>query len=298
MLLIAGGELDPNIACLLQAARRLRRSCTALLVGPNRHPTLSWEIKSDHLILDRRVIRPKAAFIRHDVFGHMDDERNETAHRAYAWFSTVASYVESHNEIRSFNRRHEGGTKPHQLLVARRVGLDIPWTLVTNDVSRLRVETQRQLVVKPINGGEYCQRLRDVLPTTQVRKQAASAPAIVQEELVQPDIRIYRIGNSYLAFNIASQALDYRSTSEVCVTPIPRIGEEIRAGLERLMDELGLDFGAADFKADAETGQLRFLEVNSAPMFVAFDVAAKGLLTKAILDHLAGRAVESARLRQ
>jgi hypothetical protein len=52
------------------------------------------------------------------------------------------------------------------------------------------------------------------------------------------------------------------------------------------MDEFGLDFGAADFKASPETGRPLFLEVNSAPMFAAFDRVAAGALCDAILDWL------------
>lgn len=290
MLLIAGGELDPNIDCLLKAAKRLRRPCTALLVGAGRHPVLSWEIANDRLVLDGRRIKPTSAFVRHDVFGHMNDERSETAFRAFAWYSTVTSYVDAHADIKCFNRRHDGGgTKPHQLFLAKKVGLSIPWTLVTNDAKQLRGKGKPSgLVVKPVNGGEYCQKLDDVFVNTQVKGRAAASPAIVQEELVRPDIRIYRIGKRYLSFTIASKVLDYRTTNDVRVTENSSIDGKIRKGLERITNELGLDYAAADFKADAKSGKLKFLEVNSAPMFVAFDAASKGKLTKAILDYLAG----------
>jgi hypothetical protein len=52
------------------------------------------------------------------------------------------------------------------------------------------------------------------------------------------------------------------------------------------MDEVGLDFGAADFKTCPDTGSYRFLEVNSAPMFAGFDRVAKGCLSAAILEWL------------
>lgn len=46
---------------------------------------------------------------------------------------------------------------------------------------------------------------------------------------------------------------------------------------------------AADFKACPRTGRLLFLEVNSGPMFSAFDAAGHGCLTAAMADWLAGR---------
>lgn len=290
MLLIAGGEFDPNIVCLLRAARKLRRLHLPLLVGASRSPVLTWEMPTDRLWIDQKRIRPTAAFIRHDVFGNMRDERQETAYRAFAWYSTVAAYIDAHPEIRSFNRKHDGGLKPHQLHLAREVGLEVPWTLVTNDVTRLRREAKRRrLVTKPVNGGEYCQKLADVLPGTEVRGSAAPAPAIVQEELVQPDVRIFRIGTHYLSFTIAHRGLDYRTTEDAVVTQNVSIDTSIQRRLEHLTDELGLDYAAADFKADPVSGRLKFLEVNSAPMFLAFDAAAKGKLARALLDHLHDR---------
>jgi hypothetical protein len=47
-----------------------------------------------------------------------------------------------------------------------------------------------------------------------------------------------------------------------------------------------MDYGAADFKADPETGALRFLEINNGPMFTAFDRASEGRLTRAMAEHL------------
>ena len=52
------------------------------------------------------------------------------------------------------------------------------------------------------------------------------------------------------------------------------------------MDALNLDFGAADFKTSPDTGRYLFLEVNSSPMFAAFDAVSDGAVSKAILDWM------------
>lgn len=57
------------------------------------------------------------------------------------------------------------------------------------------------------------------------------------------------------------------------------------AALTRLCDRLGLDFAAADFMTDRD-GRRVFLEVNSQPMFAAFDRVAGGALSDAIIDAL------------
>jgi hypothetical protein len=61
----------------------------------------------------------------------------------------------------------------------------------------------------------------------------------------------------------------------------PLIGSRLIA----LSNQLALDFGAADFMQDSE-GTLQFLEINSQPMFAAFDRVIDGKLSDAIIDHL------------
>jgi D-alanine-D-alanine ligase-like ATP-grasp enzyme len=56
--------------------------------------------------------------------------------------------------------------------------------------------------------------------------------------------------------------------------------------LRKLMTRLGLDFGAADFKTDPDTGELIFLELNTSPMFAKFDLVSGGQLTAAIIQEL------------
>ena len=56
-----------------------------------------------------------------------------------------------------------------------------------------------------------------------------------------------------------------------------------------LCAELGLDFAAADLKLDESTGLWYFLEVNSNPMFAAFDQAGDGNLCAEMIRYFRGR---------
>ena len=58
--------------------------------------------------------------------------------------------------------------------------------------------------------------------------------------------------------------------------------------LQCLMEVMELDWCAADFKADSESEDLTFLEINSNPMFSVFDRVAQGGIMKAVLDFLSG----------
>jgi hypothetical protein len=70
---------------------------------------------------------------------------------------------------------------------------------------------------------------------------------------------------------------------------------EVSERLIGLCDMLGLDFAAADFMRHPETGAPVFLEVNSQPMFAAFDKIEDGRMSDAIIDTLSKSAKSSGR---
>lgn len=96
----------------------------------------------------------------------------------------------AHPEIFILNRRNlnQVTNKPLVLKLAHDCGLAIPETLITNDSERLAQCDER--VVKPINGGGHCEPLVEVLERTPLKEGRAAAPAIIQQRLVPPEIRI------------------------------------------------------------------------------------------------------------
>ena len=82
--------------------------------------------------------------------------------------------------------------------------------------------------------------------------------------------------------------LDYRTRQKVRLRHVA-VPRALRDPMMDLCDRLGLDFAAADFMRAPRGKELRFLEVNSQPMFAAFDQACGGKLCDAIIDHLAPR---------
>lgn len=258
----------------------------ALLAGASRHPVLTWDLQRDALTLDGRPLAPRSLFIRHDVFSSLADGRPESASRAYSWYTTLLSWAAAHPGVRQFNRNHTAFVlKPQQLVSARQAGLDIPSTVVTNDAALL--ETLEDRVVKPVAGGDYCQLLAPVLARAPRRGNALAAPAIVQERLVPPELRVYRIGDRFLSFHVVADALDYRTARDARVERA-RNDRRLIAKLTKFMDAQRLEFGAADFKQCPRTKRMLFLEVNSAPMFAAFDGASAGAVSKAIVRWLRG----------
>jgi len=285
-----GGDADPNITALLAAAERSGVPYQRLLVGNTSHPSLTWDLSTGQLCVEGEPLLCSAAFVRHDVFTALQDGHASSHQRALAWHTAITGWLATHPEVFIFNRGNlnQVTNKPLVLKLAHGCGLHIPDTLITNDVERL---TQRdEQVVKPINGGGYCEPLAEVLERTPLKDGRAAAPAIIQQRLVPPEIRIYAVGNQYFAFDVISSELDYRATQNCRVQVAEGVlsNEGLTDALGKLLAKLGLDFAAADFKTCPTTGQLVFLEVNTGPMFAAFNHASDGKLCDAMLEYLLG----------
>jgi hypothetical protein len=300
VFLVAGGDADPNIETLIDHLKRRDVEYTAVLVGNEEHAQLTWDVEADRLVVDGTELRPTAAFLRRDVFTNLADNDPKSARRATIWHTTLQGWIMAH-DVPIINANSVSPVnKPFQLSLALECGLRIPETLISNDLQMLEdLPDAGERVAKPVPGGGYCQKLDGVLETTTRRNGNAPGPAIVQERLVAPEIRVYGIGDRRFAFRMDSEALDYRAADDTEVVPIPvdDVPDDILAGFDRVMNRLRMDYAAADFKTSPEDGELRFLEINSSPMFAGFDAARhrrglqdEGTISDALIDMLTQRA--------
>jgi hypothetical protein len=291
-VLLAGGSRDPHLIHLhRRLAARGGGDVRFLAVGTGADPSLTWDLRSDALVVDGEVISPRAIFVRHDVFSAEVSPRIEVRKRAHAWYAAVMGWLECHAEVRCPNRRSLSRNfwKPAVLREAARCGLAVPETLISNDVPRVQAFAGgRPAIAKPIDGGDYCRRLEDALLFTETRcNGAAASPAIIQPELVAPEIRVYGIAGRFIAFRIGSELVDYRVDPAMTIERVNDVPPELARGLGALMDSLGLDFCAADFKTHPGSRELLFLEINDAPMFERFDEVSGGAIVDAVA-HLLG----------
>lgn len=286
-LLLAGGHDDLNLAVLAQAAQRANVGLLDLRLPATEGRAFCWNPGEGAARFDGTELRAKAGFIRHDVFGGIQDPRPEVSARALAWHQTVMGWLLSEPGIRIFNRRMSAAAtnKPAALVLAKKAGLRIPPTTITNQPGGFRAEQLDSMIAKPVAGGDYCYSLAEALAKTDLRGGLAASPAIVQKRLVAPEVRIYVIGQSAFAFEVRSSSLDYRVNQDAELILLPAVPQELPM-LRQLMSGLRLDFGAADFKTDPDTGDLVFLELNTSPMFARFDHASQGRLCDAMLREL------------
>jgi glutathione synthase/RimK-type ligase-like ATP-grasp enzyme len=286
-LLLAGGLEDFNLTILEEAAQRARIELLDLRLPAEGSPAFCWDLEADAARFNLKNLSATGAFIRHDVFGGMKDPRPEVSARALAWHQTVMGWLLSRPKIRLFNRQisQAASNKVAALMLAREAGLRIPQTLITNEAAQFSPAEIESKIAKPVAGGDYCYSLAEALSRTELRNGLAAMPAIVQKRLVAPEVRIYVIGRSAFAFEVRSTSLDYRVNQDAELILLPEIPQEVVL-LRKLMLRLGMDFGAADFKTDPETGQLIFLELNTSPMFARFDQVSNGQLCAAMIREL------------
>ena len=260
-----------------------------MLIEDGKAPALAWDPARGEFRVEGKAIAPRAAFLRADVFGPMGSRRRLAGYRAHAWYEAIASWLLARPDIRLLNRAslRWHTAKPHVLALARDCGLPVPRTRVTNDLRGLARARGEAWIVKPIAGGDHTRTLTDALVQARGADPGFSGPAIVQKRLVPPELRVFCVAGRHLGFEVISPELDYRVDRNPGIVPCA-VPAKVAGGLCRLMARLGMDWGAADFKADPRTGALKFLEINSNPMFWGFDRAGRGSVRTALLDALCG----------
>jgi len=223
------------------------------------------------------------------VFRFLQTNKQIDRDDARSWKIMIDGWLWSHPEVRLFNRAFamkDAVNKPLALVWARQAGLPVPATTLHSSVAIADAALDRAAVVyKPVGGGDMCREL-DAEALGRVSDPYLPRPYIFQEKLVPPEIRIFRVGEQFFAFQIEADALDYRTVGGDAKVIEVEPPAHLLEGLRELTDRFGLTYTAADFKTRADTGELVFLETNSNPMFAAFDVASEGRLVDAMLDWL------------
>jgi hypothetical protein len=288
VILVAGGELDFNLRALLDRMRRRRVAFAEVLFGPQRAPRLTVDLDRDRLSLNGKRLAPSACFMRHDVFMAQALRTAEAGAAALNWFAAIKGWELAHDDVRGFNKKAvtAESSKLGNLALARRHGLRVPRTLLTNDFALTRRTLRGAAIVKPAAGGDYTAELDAFRRDVARRAPVGYFPRFVQNKLLRPELRVYRIGDALFGFALTSPDLDYRARNRSRLK-VARVPAALAGKYVALCDDLGLDFAAADFMRDPDGGHC-FLEVNSQPMFAAFDAVSGGRLCDAIVDHLRG----------
>jgi glutathione synthase/RimK-type ligase-like ATP-grasp enzyme len=288
-LLLVGGNKDFNMHHLQKMADRHKISYHTCYTGAAAIPNITLDIHHNVLKAAGHVLKPKAIFIRPDVMTYQET-KNPMHHRlASDWFDIFLGWSMANEDIKILNRNYYIRNKVNKvanLLIARQLGIPVAETYYTNDIYFMQKHDDGNWIEKPVHGGEHTKVL-DVGSKTHFGTGVSIETITLQAKMVKPEYRFFRVGNSYRAFTMDSPSLDYRENQDATVKPVD-FPEGHKDKFEKMTDILGLDFAAADYITNPETGELSFLEVNSGPMFTAFDLAADGALSKDMFDFLLG----------
>lgn len=188
--------------------------------------------------------------------------------------------------VNSIEARARANSKPTQLLAAKRAGLAIPRTLISNDPKEIRRFHSRcggDIIYKPFFPAEWQSDETGFYKTYTTRLKSeqleddlllALAPGCYQEEITKRfEVRVIAFGERLLAARIDSQSmtgyeLDYR-TDFANVLPIQpqALPSEVQAGIRNVMKTLGIQFGCFDILVSSG-GAWIFLEVNEMGQFL------------------------------
>lgn len=193
-------------------------------------------------------------------------------------------------------REHLASHKTLQLAAARRLGLRVPETLVTNDPAAagpfLAARGEGGAIHKAVHATVADWRqTRRVGPEDLARlDHLRLSPVILQEHVPGVDVRVTVVGEELFAADIdarrSSSPDDYRGHEAECrVEPCTLPPEEDRA-LRALVRELGLSYAAVDFRR-RDDGAWFFLEVNPAGQWLFVEERTGQPITEAVAGLLA-----------
>lgn len=191
--------------------------------------------------------------------------------------------------------------KPRQLAVAARVGLDTPRTIITSDTDHARVFMgEDEVIYKGLGGGVLGpDGKRQFLPVSLISASdvddGVTGTAHLFQESVKKafEVRLTVIGDRMfpVAIHAGSEAakLDWRTDYRSHTYGRVDLPPDVETGVRRLMDELGLFFGALDFAVTPD-GRWKFLEINPNGQWHWLAVKAGVPLVEAMADALQGEA--------
>lgn len=202
--------------------------------------------------------------------------------------------------VSDMDRIRAASFKPLQLSLARRLGMQTPPTLITNDPSALRAfyhECGGQIVCKPLYGGNisvtaeewdaiYTSRvtLDDLQHAGQVRYQAHQFQRFIDKAY---ELRITVVGSQVFAARIDAPPgnTDFRTDYPHLIHSCYHLPRALEDACVIMVQTLGLKYGAIDMVRDTY-GVYFFLEINPAGQYHWIEYYTGLEITRAIVDLL------------
>lgn len=283
-LLLIGGDRDFNMHYLQKNATDMGINVRTCYTGMSATQTLNLDIRKQKMTINGYEVKTKSLFIRPDVTTYQASNNPEHRRLASDWFDIFLGWSLADENIKIFNRLYYNRNKINKattLLLATQLGIDVAETYFTNDLTFMEEKSNGPWIEKPVHGGAHT-----VMLTTEGKNNnAINIPMTIQKKMDKPEYRFFRIEDKFHAFTMNSPSLDYRENQDADVKEV-EFPKEYLENYIKITDMLGLDYAAADYITNPETGKLALLEINSGGMFTAFDIASKGKLCGDMLNFL------------
>lgn len=232
-------------------------------------------------------------FALHDEVGDPQDRgfaRGECAAMVSGlWSCLDAEWVNDPDRDEAASR------KMWQLKLADRLGLRVPRTCMTNDPDRARafVAAEPAAIFKSFSATPATWReTRPVRPADLELMDSVRFAPVIFQELVPGglDIRVTIVGDRVFPAEIrageSAYEFDFRLDSAHAPIHPHALPDAVTARLLRLMDVLGLRYGAVDLRR-APDGEYVFLEINPAGQWLFVEIATGQPISAAMARLLA-----------
>jgi len=223
----------------------------------------------------------------------------EPAHRHFALSESATAFQGLFQSLDAFwinvpARDTVARHKPYQLALAQRIGLEIPLTLMTNDVDQARAfwhkhdgeVIYKQFIALPDTSRET----RRLTPQDEALADSIMhAPVIFQRHVpAVADIRVTAIAGKFFAAAADVRDAEYPQDVRMNLNAkylAHELPPETAWKLSALMDRLGLVYGAIDLRLTPD-GRYVFLEINPAGQFLYIEYATGQPITAALAHTL------------
>ena len=223
----------------------------------------------------------------------------DPSYRRFAFSEATTAFQGLYQSLDAFwindpERDAVAAHKPHQLALAQKIGLEIPPTLMTNDVQAARAfwrkhdgeVIHKQFLALP----DTWRETRRLKPEDEAQADAiAHAPVIFQRHVsAVADLRVTAVGGEFFAAATDVRNAEYPQDVRMNFDTIYRAHElpsETITKLQRLMNRLGLVYGAIDLRLTPD-GRYVFFEINPAGQFLYIEKATGQPISMALAQTL------------
>ena len=288
-IVLIGSEKDGHIAAVGAALRD--RGVEALVLDtldfPS-NPRITLGERLGSITIDGRTVdRPAAVYLRDlyvqplavgvDVADEMEQDWRRTLiafrEKSQVLFPLLGRWTEAGAAVYNPLAGDWRQLKVMQLALLEAAGLPVPATIWTNDPVAVRdFADGKRVAYKPVAGGAATKELGPEDLTDERLRALDGAPVTFQELVPGDSYRVYCLDGEVVAtIRIASEQLDYRQQEEIVEQST--LPDDVLAQCLRAAEVIGLRWTGIDLKQAAD-GSLKFLELNSSPMFLGFDARA------------------------